>query len=563
MEYIDVRRLTGPNLLSNKPGSILDVSCSDDEVESLIETWQQIVNPILEAVGWGNETTCYAKLTGGVSLAFTAPIDVLYAASELNEWTWKCIEAGITGSPTPNFNQSLAKIRQAIEAERNPALLALERSASERQVAFLWDDVEVSIGHGTGSETWPFRELPQQDNLNWKKYHDVPIGIVTGTNGKTTSVRLATFILQGTGKNVGTSCTDWIAVNDQIIERGDWSGPGGARNVLRQTNVDAAVLEAARGGLLRRGLGVEKADAALITNIAEDHLGDFGSRNLNELLNIKWIISRAVEQSGSLILNADDQLLVAKARDYPGKIIWFSLDENDNTVSEHLTDGGLAFVLGGDELLKLTAEKREVICKPADIPITLGGAARHNVSNSLAAAALTWCLGASITDISNGLKGMTQHDNPGRCNIYDIQEFKVLVDFAHNPHAMLALFDMAAALPANRRLLAFGQAGDRPDELIRELARGAWSIGLDEVIVSELEIYHRGRNHGEVFEIIQDELTRCGAHKNQLRHFELEMDTLDAALEWARPGDLIIMLALGESVAIQEKLEILSNRSAT
>ncbi len=563
MENNDVRRLTGPNLLSNKPGSILDVSCSDDEAELLIETWQKIVNPMLDALAWGNETTCCTRLTGGVSLAFTAPIDVLYAASELNEWAWKCIEAGMAGNQTPDFDQSIEEIRVAIKTEENPALLTLERSADERQVSFLWDDDEVSIGLGTGSETWPFRELPQQDSLCWDKYHDIPVGIVTGTNGKTTSVRLATFILQRAGKNVGASCTDWIAVNNQIIERGDWSGPGGARNVLRQVNVDVAVLETARGGLLRRGLGVQKADAALITNIAEDHLGDFGSRNLDELLNIKWIVSKAVKQDGFLILNADDYLLVEKARNYPGKIIWFSLDVNNNVVSEHLACGGLAFVLSAGELFKFSGEKREVICQSADIPITLQGAAFHNIANALAAAALTWCLGASIPDIRSGLKGMTQHDNPGRCNIYDIGDFKVLVDFAHNPHAMSALFDMAGALPANRRLLAFGQAGDRPDELIRELARSAWSIGLDEVIVSELEAYHRGRDHGEVFKIIQDELLGCGANKNQLRHFDREMDSLNAALEWARSGDLVIMLALGESVAIQEKLEILSNRSTT
>jgi cyanophycin synthetase len=384
---------------------------------------------------------------------------------------------------------------------------------------------------------------------------------VTGTNGKTTTVRLATHIVRGTGKNVGVSCTDWIAVNDDIIERGDWSGPGGARNVLRQKSVDVAILEAARGGLLRRGLGVNKADVALITNIAEDHLGDFGSQNLQELLDIKWVVSRSVEADGILVLNADDELLVAKSKKYSGKIVWFSLDPQNEVVKLHTSGGGLAFVLDETKLVRLAGEEREVICASDEIPITLAGAARHNIANSLAAAALTHCLGVSINSIRDGLKSISQDDNPGRCNVYEIAGANVLLDFAHNPHAMQALFDMASGLPAKRRLLAFGQAGDRPDDLIRELAQGAWAIGLDAVIVSELEAYHRGRSHGDVYQVIHDELIRCGAQEDQLRHFDEELDSLDAALDWAEPGDLIIMLALGEGVKIQEKLKNLSGTS--
>jgi UDP-N-acetylmuramyl tripeptide synthase len=153
---------------------------------------------------------------------------------------------------------------------------------------------------------------------------------------------------------------------------------------------------------------------------------------------------------------------------------------------------------------------------------------------------------------------MSQDENPGRCNVYSISDFKVLVDFAHNPHAMQALFDMARALPAKRRLLAFAQAGDRTDASIRELAQSAWSIGLDEVIVSELEAYARGRAQGEVFGIIRDALINCGARNDQIQHFMEEIESLDAALGWARPGDLIIMLALSDSTAIQEKLKSLS-----
>jgi UDP-N-acetylmuramyl tripeptide synthase len=555
MEFLDARRITGPSLLWNKPGSILDVRCTAEETQALVPLWESSVRQMLDAVGWGDEETCHWPLSGGVSLAFSAPIDALYAASAINEWAWAICEAELAEGDAADFDETAANLREAIAEEKNPSLLSLEEAARQHGVSFLWDDDEVSVGLGTGSETWPFRELPKADSLDWQKYHDVPTALVTGTNGKTTTVRLAQHILRNCGRNVGVSSTDWVAVNDRVIDRDDWSGPGGARMVLREQDVDIAILETARGGLLRRGLGVNKADVALITNIAEDHLGDFGSQNVHELLNIKWIVSHAVEKNGALVLNADDPLLVGKSAEFPGRIVWFSLDARNAVVDLHVRTGGLAFVLDGGDLVRVEGDDLQVICASKDIPITLDGAASHNVANSLAAAALTDSLGIALADISNGLTTMSQQDNPGRGNVYSIDGFKVLIDFAHNPQAMQAVFDMAGALPAKRRLLAFGQAGDRTDDSIRELARNAWSIGLDAVIVSELEKYARGREPGVVFGLIRDELMRCGAQEDQIRHFIEETESFDAALDWAREGDLIIMLSLGRSASITNKLE--------
>ncbi len=556
MEFLDARRLTGPSLLSDEPGTILDVSCSDDESERLIPVWGKHVSRMLADLGWTDVQFSNIKLSGGVSLFFPAAIDALYAATEVNEWAWAASNAELSDGDEPDYAETLATIRSSIAEEANAELITLANESGAHETTFLWDDDEASIGLGRNSRTWAVRELPDTKTITWANHGDVPIGLVTGTNGKTTTVRLATHILRSANSNVGLSSTDWIAVNDHIIDRGDWSGPGGARAVLREQTVDVAILESARGGLLRRGLGVDVADVALITNIAEDHLGDFGSQNLDELMNIKWIVSRAVVDGGRLILNADDDLLVSKARDYAGEIIWFSLDADNEVIVEHVAAAGTAFVLDEHELLVLVGQTRELICRDEDIPITLGGAARHNVANSLAAAALTSCLGVSTADIRTGLTSMSQDDNPGRCNIYDIDGSKVLVDFAHNPHAMRALFDMAQGLPAKRRVLCFGQAGDRPNDAIRELARDAWSIGLDRVFVSELAVYHRGREAGDVFAVIRDELIRCGAMPDQIEHHEEETESLAAAMSWAESGDLVIMLALGGAAPIQDYLGV-------
>lgn len=325
--------------------------------------------------------------------------------------------------------------------------------------------------------------------------------------------------------------------------------------VLRREEVDVAILETARGGLLRRGLGIDKANAAVITNIAEDHLGDFGSQSLEELLNIKWVTSHAVRESGVLILNADDRRLCEKSRGYDGNIVWFSLDDTNRVIAEHLETGGSAFVLIDNDLVRFEGRDRQTICAASEIPITLDGAATHNVANALAAAALTEELGMSLDDIRQGLTTMAQEANPGRSNLYSYQGFKVLVDFAHNPQAMRALFAMARAVPAKRRALCFAQAGDRTDEQIRELARSAWSIGLDLACIAELEHYRRGREEKEVFTIIRDELLECGASEDQIRYFMTESESFDAALDWAESGDLVVILDLGRSSNIQSRLE--------
>ena len=252
MEFIDARRLTGPNVIFDGVGSILDVACTAEEGEELVPVWADKVGRMLEALDWPSAEFAFVKLQGGTSLAFSAPIDQLYAASEINEWAWaaSAFELGVS-QEEPDFDEALAALRQSAAEEANVELMWLIDEAAAHTQTLLWDDDEVSVGLGGDSETWPVREIP--DAVEWEKFSDVPIGIVTGTNGKTTTVRFAKHILRSAGRNVGVSSTDWIAVNERIIDRDDWSGPGGARAVLREQEVDVAILETARGGPRKRG----------------------------------------------------------------------------------------------------------------------------------------------------------------------------------------------------------------------------------------------------------------------------------------------------------------------
>jgi cyanophycin synthetase len=544
MELLDCRRLTGPNLLWDRPSVVMDIACEPGEALEIRARLAAEVLRLHQRLAWRACDFSTRARIGGLSLAFDGPIDRLYAGIALAEAAWqRC--AGAADSLEDSIEDAIAAIRERAAEEGNPALLVLQAAASEHQAPFLWDDDAVSIGFGASARTWPSRSLPQVDAVDWAAAGRIPIVLITGTNGKTTSSRMCARILRAAGHRVGLCSTEGIRIDDQVLAEGDYAGPGGARAILRHPEASAAVLETARGGLLRRGLALEAADVALITNIAADHLGDFGSRSLDELLEIKWIISRAVRRGGTLVLNADDPRLVEHARNYAERIAWFSLDPARRDIEFRPDDGWLIRERDG---------RRERLCRIDEIPLTLNGAARHNVANALAAAAVCSQLGVGAEAIAAGLTRMRQDDNPGRGNFYTVKGARVIVDFAHNPHAMAAIAALVAALPARRRLLAFAQPGDRTDELLREYARSGWALAPDRIIVSELAKYARGRQPGEVYDILRDELIRCGCPPEAVLHVDTESEALERALAWARPGDLLVMLVLADAAAVRARL---------
>jgi len=556
MELLDCRRLTGPNLLWDRPSVVMDIACEPGEALEIREKLEVEILSLHQRLGWRACDFSSRARIGGLSLAFDGPIDRLYAGIALADAAWqRCTGAadslGHAAEDATDqvvdhaFDDTIAAIRERAVEESNPALLALRAAASKHQAPFLWDDDAVSIGFGSSATTWPSRSLPQVSQVDWTAAGRIPIALVTGTNGKTTTARMCAHILRAAGHRAGSCSTEGIWIDEQVLDKGDYAGPGGARAILRHPEASGAVLETARGGLLRRGLAVEEADVALITNIAADHLGDFGSRSLEELLQIKWIISRAVRRGGTLVLNADDARLVAHARDYAGRTAWFSLDPERRDI-EFRPDAGW--------LVRERDGRRERLCRIDEIPLTLGGAARHNVANALAAAAVCSQLGIGAESIAAGLTRMRHEDNPGRGNFYTVNGARVIVDFAHNPHAMAAIAALVAALPAERRLLAFAQAGDRTDELLREFARSGWALAPDRVIISELAKYARGRPLGEVYDILRDELIRCGCPPEALLHVDTEPEALDSALAWAKPGDLLVMLVLADAAAVRARL---------
>jgi UDP-N-acetylmuramyl tripeptide synthase len=546
-EMRDSRRLTGPNVIWEKPGPVIDIALADHEAGAALTAWQTAAMALLEAVGWGSEATASRRFPGGLSLAFSAPMDALYAACEMNEWAWAAAEAQLDGKPAPSLEEAAAHFKTEIRNESNPMLPRLQRAAERRGALFLCCDDFVSIGAGRHAETWSVKELPEAGEVDWEKHGRIPIAMITGTNGKTTTVRLLRLMVEAEGKVPGMSSTDWLMIGNEVIDKGDWAGPGGARNILRDNRVDIALLETARGGMLRRGLGLGagEADVVLLNNVAEDHLGEWGIQDLDMLADTKFVIRHAGKR---VVLNADDQKSVERAHLVNQPITWFSLDAQNPTLQAHLATQGSAALLDGSALWWCEAGECKRLIAVNDVPITIDGAARHNIANALAAIAVAKELGLSEESILDGLRGFRSdvEDNPGRLNIFDLNGVKVLVDFAHNPHGLDALMTMAKAMKPKRLLVTVGHAGDRNDDAIREVALTAWRKGVDRIVIKEQEKDLRGRELGEIPQIMKQALLDAGAPEDAVDIAADEVEAAKQAIAWAQPGDLLLLLTLAQ-----------------
>jgi cyanophycin synthetase len=543
MTFLDSRRLTGPGLLLDGPGAILEIQLNDPERAAALAAWRQAARRMLDALGWSGETLATRKFAGGASLALSAPADALYAATDLNEWAWAAAAAEIRGAPEPDFGAAAERLRAAIQEERCPALLALRGAARARGLTFLSDEEGVSVGAGDGAVLWPLDRLPDPASVDWSRAHEIPTALVTGSNGKTTVVRLLAAMVAETGRVTGTTSTDAVTVGGATVAGGDYSGPEGARMLLRRPEVEAAILETARGGLLRRGLTVERADVAVVTNIADDHLGEFGIQDLGALAETKLLVARAVGPEGGVVLNADDPVLVGAAARVQAPVVWFSLEPDRAALADHLRAGGAAAVCANGDLVLAVGDTRRVVATVSEIPIALAGAAPHNVANALAAMAAARVLAVPIEAVGRVLRrfGRTAEDNPGRANVVELGGVLMIVDFAHNPHGMAALVRMAATFPARRRLLLLGQAGDRSDADLRGLARAAAAFRPDRIVLKEMEYYWRGRPAGEISTILAEEFLRCGFAPEAVVRAESEVGGVREALSWARAGDLLLL----------------------
>ncbi|HEY5801236.1 MAG TPA: cyanophycin synthetase, partial [Burkholderiaceae bacterium] len=385
----------------------------------------------------------------------------------------------------------------------------------------------------------------------------IPLIAVTGTNGKTTTVRLAAHLLAASGLRVGMTNTDGVYVNGRQIDSGDCSGPRSARNLLQHPDVDAAVFETARGGILREGLAYDRCKVAVVTNIgAGDHLGLNYITTVEDLAVLKRVIVMNVDANGYAVLNATDPIVAAMAAKCKGKVIFFGADRYHPVVATHLAQGKRTVYVENGQLVAVQGKSEQRI-PLADIPITHNGTIGFQVENTMAAVAAAWAAGIDWDAIRRGLLTFNtdSHNAPGRFNIFKWRGATVIADYGHNPDAMLALVQAVDAMPAKRRSVVISGAGDRRDQDIRQQTE-ILGKAFDDVILYQ-DACQRGRADGEVVGLLRQGLEGA-SRTTRVDTITGEFIAIDTALDRLQDGDLCLVLV----DQVEESLKHIAQRIA-
>ena len=370
----------------------------------------------------------------------------------------------------------------------------------------------------------------------------IPIFAITGTNGKTTTTRLLAHIVKNNGFKVGFTTSDGIYIQNHMLEKGDTTGPVSAEYILKDPTVEFAVLETARGGILRAGLGFSRCDIGIITNIQEDHLGLSDIDTLEDLARVKSTVVKSIKKDGWAVLNADDEHCVKIAADLTCNVAFFSMDEESPLIKKLCKEGKIVAVYENGFITIKKGEWKIRIERATHVPLTLGGKAKFMIANVLAATLASYLWGFKTEDISLSLQTFipSAAQTPGRMNIFEFKKFKVLIDFAHNPSGYLGVEDFLHSVKANKKIGIIAGVGDRRDEDIKECATIAARM-FDHIIIRQ-EKHLRGRTEDEIINLILEGIKASGKEVT----YEIipkETEAIKHAIKSAEEGTFIVALS--------------------
>lgn len=562
MRLIEIRLLEGPNVYRLEPVARIEVALGRRR------TWRGSRAPSRVQLGrlgapvpareWPDEVAAIAAWARRLRAEFGERTDGLtvHCASDPGHW--------VVAFPWLGAERTRAIAEAAVrlaEAHVSSARGARLTGAQERLVRRSAERIAVA---GATPPGW-VRDADRR----------MPVVSISGTNGKTTVTRLIGHILAGAGRRVGMTTSDGVVVHGRLVEPGDWTGPGGAHLVLGRSDVDVAVLETARGGILLRGVGYESNDVSVLTNVSADHLDLQGIHTLPELAEVKSVICRITRPDGWVVLNGDDALVAAVRRRVRARVALFSLDPRGTPrVRRHLAGGGRTYLVERGVLVEVEAGRRTEIVPVAEVPITLGGLARHNVANALAAAGGARGLGVPVEAVADGLRDFrpSPERSPGRLNLFRLGNRVVIVDFAHNEAGLEALLDVADAIAAGAAGRAVpvtaivGTAGDRPADALAGIGRIA-ARRASRVVIKETQKYLRGRSREWVVERIRDGIREVSGSADAVPVYPSETAALQAELsptigDDGRPdaGRVVALMCHEERDAVYELLASLGAR---
>ncbi len=494
-------------------------------------------NRLMELAGYARETVLaegevfYLRSTGNLSTGGTSVdmTDVVHPDNrEMAERSARAIGLDVCGVDflTPDVTKSFKEVGGAIcEVNAAPGF-RMHVAPSEGKARDVASPVmDMLFPPGTPSR--------------------IPVATITGTNGKTTTARMVAHVFKMTGKRVGLTTTDGVYIDGHLSVAGDMTGPASARMVLRDPKVEVAVLESARGGLLRSGLGYRWTDVGCVTNVQSDHLGLRGINTLEQLARVKRIVVEVAR--GTAVLNGDDPNCLRMADHTPAKhVCYVTMNAKNALVRDHIRAGGRALVLeqgmGGLMITIYDAGQHIPLMWAHLIPATLDGRALHNVQNAMFAAAISYSMGVALEQIRHGLSTFDTSffQAPGRMNVFHDHPFKVILDYGHNAAAVKAMADLVERLkPQGRRIVVVAAPGDRRDEDVREIAR--LCAGHFDLYVCRRDDNARGRKDGEIPRMLAEALIAEGVDPKRVQVIPREPDAVDFALNAARPDDLVLV----------------------
>ncbi len=384
----------------------------------------------------------------------------------------------------------------------------------------------------------------------------IPIIAVTGTNGKTTTTRLIAHIMRSVGHKVGMTCSDGVYIMNRLLMKGDCTGPVSAQFVLKEPVVDMAVLETARGGMLRSGLGFEHCDVGICTNVAADHLGLKDINTLEDLAHVKSTVPRSVRREGYAILNADDELVMAMRKQCECKIALFSMDENNRVLRQHLKLGGLGAVYENGFITISKGEWKLRIEKAANVPLTYGGRAVFNIQNILPAALAAYTQGVKIEELRQALNTFVPSpaQTPGRLNLFQFKDFQVVVDYAHNPHGFEALGRFVDKVPDSPKIGVIAGVGDRRDEDTINLGKLSARM-FDEIIIRQ-DRNLRGKTDDSIIALLVQGIKEVDPNK-KVTIIKKEEEAIRHAIGTAPKGAFVVLCSdvVPDALALVMKLK--------
>jgi cyanophycin synthetase len=371
----------------------------------------------------------------------------------------------------------------------------------------------------------------------------IPIIAITGTNGKTTTSRLIAHICKAAGYKVGFTTSDGVYIQNQLMMKGDCTGPRSAEFVLKDPTVDFAVLECARGGILKNGLAFTNCNVAIVTNVTEDHIGLGGIETLEQMAKVKQVLPETVFPDGFAILNADDDLVYAMKKDLVCHVALFSMDENNSRIKQHCKKGGIAAVFENGYVTIMKGNWKIRVTKVTEIPITFGGKATHNIMNTLPSILACYLFrNIKVEDIRHALQtfipSVTQ--TPGRLNLFEFKNFKFLADFAHNPAGLELLCDFVNKLDSTYKVGIISGTGDRRDDDIREIGRIS-ARNFDEIIIRQ-DKHLRGRTADEIINLLVEGINEAKTQDIPVKILHNESKAIKYAYDNVRPGAIITIM---------------------